>query len=200
MRAGWKEAMLDRVLLTGGSSGLWSLQRRMGERFGAKVRLLGEGLGEALGASTVVAVGAALFAQRSAEAEQFVVRGALQDAYGLKVYRRAAEAGQRGEAVLQTLLPAGTSTPFEARKSFVLRGETAKLSVELFEGSTLTDATPAGRWEFEFTDEVTEGSKVELTLRVEADGVLELGVAEAGGNGFRPARRADAEGLYSPRK
>lgn len=196
-RAGMTWAALDEVLLTGGSSLLWAVRKRMQERCGV-VRSY-EDPGHPLNPLTIVASGAAMHgaAIESHGTAGVDLRGVVPDHFSVRAWRPDASAPNGRSPVLEVLVPAGTATPFVGHKTFTRRGDGNSLTVEVWEGRTEREATRVGEYTLGFDSTVGDGTKVEVTLDVKGNGELVLSVIDRATGAVRNARLDDSPGVYS---
>ena len=196
-RAGMDWGALDEVLLTGGSSLLWPIQQRMRER--CPVVRIYDDPGHPLNPLTIVASGAALHGASLGRGASAGVdlRGVVPDHFSVRAWRPDPSAPSGRSEVLETLVPAGTSTPFVGRRVFTRRGGGRSLTVEVWEGRSAREATRVGEYALEFDAPVPDGTPVEVRLDVRANGELVLAVEDRATGAVREARLDDAPGVYS---
>jgi|LNFM01.1.fsa_nt_gb molecular chaperone DnaK (HSP70) len=193
---GWSD--IDRVLLTGGSSQLYALQTRMNERARDKVQIVFDQSEHPLNPQTIVASGAAMYGAALAQSRQsglVEIRGVLPDAFSVRAYAPDPREPSGRRAVLHTLIPAGTPTPFTGRANFYMRGGGDTLPIDVFEGRSEREATSVGTYTFTFDRSMPDGAPVEVELDVEPNGVLLLRVRDRSTGAVREATLSEA-GLY----
>lgn len=190
---------IDRVLLTGGSSQLYAVQARMNERAPGKVQIVFDQADHPLNPQTIVASGAAMYgaaiAQSSQKESMVAIRGVLPDAFCVRAYVPDPTQPSGRRAVLQTLIAAGTPTPFTGRETFYMRGGGYTLPIEVFEGRSELEATFVGKYTFTFDHAMPDGALVEVELDVKTNGELVLRVRDRATGAVREATLSEA-GLY----
>ncbi|MFO0559336.1 MAG: Hsp70 family protein [Polyangiales bacterium] len=198
-RANLSWSNIDRVLLTGGSSQLYAVQTRMNERAQGKVQIVFDQADHPLNPQTIVASGAAMYgaaiAQQGKKDSIVEIRGVLPDAFSVRAYAPDPTQPSGRRAVLHTLIPAGTPTPFTGRAAFYMRGGGNTLPIEVFEGRTEREATAVGTYTFTFDRAMPDGAPVEVELDVQPNGVLVLRVRDRATGAVREATLSEA-GLY----
>jgi hypothetical protein len=137
--------------------------------------------------------GAALAQRR--EGGPIEIRGVLPDAFSVRAFAPDPTQPSGRRAVLHTLVPAGTATPFTGRAGFYMRGGGNTLPIEVFEGRTEREATAVGTYTFEFDRAMPDGAPVEVELDVAPNGVLVLRVRDRQSGATREATLSEA-GLY----
>jgi molecular chaperone DnaK len=197
-RAKLEWTQIDQVLLTGGSSQLHAVQVRMEERAPGRVKVVFDGVDHPLNPQTIVASGAAMFGAALTQGREpggVELRGVLPDSFSVEAFKPdpAAPGGRR--AVLHTLVPAGTATPFTGRATFRMRGGGTTLDIKVCEGRTDLEATPVGTYTFTFDRPLPDGAPVEVSLDVAANGVLVLRVRDHESGAVKEATLSEA-GLY----
>jgi molecular chaperone DnaK len=187
-----REEDIDEVRMTGQSSQLVPMRKRLEERFRRVV--IHTDPRSYLHPAVIVASGAALYGThllRRGGAPQQVQGAAPEPFYfasgGTGKNRRYHRMIERG---------AKTATPYQRvfevdLSGGPLPGDGKVLPFEVFEGDLFQSI---GRFELDFKDPLTHGQKVDVTMELAANGRFTMAV-DAGGE-RRVGRLSDAEGVY----
>lgn len=191
-RAGLHDDAIDEVRMTGQSSQLVPMRKRLEQRFRKVV--IDTARDSYLHPATIVAAGAALFgrARRGAQGGSgLAVRGAVPESFsfasgGAGAARRYFDTIKRGEA-----------TPASFREVFKITAEPLPgggrvLPFDVFEGEL---REPIGRFELEFSRPLAPGDTVEVHKELADNGRFTLAAERDGER--REARLTNAEGVYS---
>lgn len=197
-KATWDVADVHVVRMTGQSSLLVAMQRRLEERFGrARVHIEPDPQSY-LHPATIVASGAAIFGEsvdRPGAAE--LVRGAIPETISFTSRLSPTDAA----AEIFEGIPAGTPTPAEIRKVFGLNiaGRTLPdggrtLPIEVFEGAS---RTPIGTYPLRFERPLRHDDDIEIALEFARNGRFSMKVRY--GDEFREARLTEVDCILDER-
>ncbi|MFO0608810.1 MAG: Hsp70 family protein [Polyangiales bacterium] len=185
------EADIDEVRMTGQSSQLVPMRKRLEQRFRSVV--IETSPDSYLHPATIVAAGAALFgrARRAAgDGGGLLVRGAVPESFSF-----ASGGGGAGRRYFDTIRR-GQPTPASFRETFKLTNEPLPdggrvLPFEVFEGEL---REPIGRFELEFSRPLVPGDLVVVHKELADNGRFTLAAERDGER--REARLTNAEGVY----
>ncbi len=192
-KANWSESDLHVVRMTGQSSLLVAIQRRLKERFGERRVELEPDPHSHLHPSTIVASGAALagLAMLGPSGERELVRGATPETIS---FTSRLSPDDDSVEIFEGIV-AGTPTPAEFRRVFglnlqgrVLPGGGRTLPIEVFEGA---GRTPIGTYQLTFERPLAHDDDIEIALSFARNGRFSMGVKHGGE--FREARLTEVE-------
>lgn len=199
-KGGWRDVDVYVVRMTGQSSLLVAMQRRLIERFGKGRVALEPHPHSPLHPSTIVSAGAALAgeAMLGAEGRVQLIRGAIPET--ISFTSRLSPADDAVEVFEG--IPAGTPTPARFRKVFGLDLEGRALPdggrtlpIEVFEGAS---RTPIGTYLLTFQRPLRHDDDVEIELAFGSNGRFAMRVNYDGE--MREARLTEAECILDDRE
>ena len=198
-KGNWRSADVDVIRMTGQSSLLVAMRKRLEQEFDPRRVVLDHDPRSFLHPATIVASGAAVFGHTMASegaAARAAVRGAIPET--ISFTSRISTAHPPVEVFEG--IPAGTATPAHIEKAFTLnvRGVTLPnggrtLPIEVFEGAS---RTPIGTYQLTFDKPLEHDEEVVVTLDFARNGRFSMGVRYRGEQ--REARLAEVDCVLDP--